>query len=110
MSSEQFALFLRVIRAPVFGRAYSAAPPTRFHAHLYQILRKLEAEGRKYFDFKPHVVLTDLPDDAAQISELADLNARIRTDWANRFRSDTETENKRTETCASGVSLFCSAI
>ena len=68
MSSEQFALFLRVIRAPVFGRAYSAAP-TRFHAHLYQILRKLEGEGRKYFDFKPHVVLTDLPDDAAQISE-----------------------------------------
>jgi hypothetical protein len=109
MSSEQFALFLRVIRAPVFGRAYSAAP-TRFHAHLYQILRKLEGEGRKYFDFKPDVVLTDLPDDAAQISELADLNARIRTDWANRFRGDTETENKRTENCASGVSLFCSAI
>jgi hypothetical protein len=30
-------------------------------------------------DFKPDVVLnelTDLPDDAAQISELADLNAR----------------------------------
>jgi nucleoside-diphosphate-sugar epimerase len=33
--------------------------------------------------FKPDVVLnelTDLPDDAAQISELADLNARIRTE------------------------------
>jgi len=26
--------------------------------------------------------------------------------WANRFRSDTETENKRTENCASGVSPF----
>ena len=43
-----FALFLRVIRAPVFGRAYSAAPKC-FHAHLYQILRILEGEGRKYF-------------------------------------------------------------
>jgi uncharacterized protein YbjT (DUF2867 family) len=34
-------------------------------------------------DFKPDIVLnelTDLPDDAAQISELADLNARIRTE------------------------------
>ena len=34
-------------------------------------------------DFKPDVVLnelTDLPDDAAQISEHADLNARIRTE------------------------------
>ena len=34
-------------------------------------------------DFKPDAVLnelTDLPDDAAQISELADLNARIRTE------------------------------
>jgi nucleoside-diphosphate-sugar epimerase len=34
-------------------------------------------------DFKPDVVLnelTDLPDDAAQISKLADLNARIRTE------------------------------
>ncbi len=34
-------------------------------------------------DFKPDVVLnelTDLPDDAAQISELANLNARIRTE------------------------------
>jgi len=34
-------------------------------------------------DFKPDVVLnelTDLPDDAAQIGELADLNARIRTE------------------------------
>ena len=34
-------------------------------------------------DFRPDVVLnelTDLPDDAAQISELADLNARIRTE------------------------------
>src|SRR6478736_6061227 len=34
-------------------------------------------------DFKPDVVLnelTDLPDDAARISELADLNARIRTE------------------------------
>ena len=34
-------------------------------------------------DFKPHVVLnelTDLPDDAARISERADLNARIRTE------------------------------
>jgi len=34
-------------------------------------------------DFKPDVVLnelTDLPDDAAQISERADLNARIRTE------------------------------
>ena len=34
-------------------------------------------------DFKPDVMLnelTDLPDDAAQISELADLNARIRTE------------------------------
>jgi nucleoside-diphosphate-sugar epimerase len=34
-------------------------------------------------DFKPDVVLnelTDLPDDAAQISELADRNARIRTE------------------------------
>ena len=34
-------------------------------------------------DFKPDVVLnelTDLPDDAAQISELADLNARMRTE------------------------------
>lgn len=36
-------------------------------------------------DFKPDVVLnelTDLPDDAAQISELAGLNARIRTEGA----------------------------
>src|SRR4030042_758045 len=34
-------------------------------------------------DFKPDVILnerTDLPDDAAQISALADLNARIRTE------------------------------
>ena len=34
-------------------------------------------------DFKPDVLLnelTDLPDDAAKISELADLNARIRTE------------------------------
>ena len=34
-------------------------------------------------DFKPDIMLnelTDLPDDAAQISELADLNARIRTE------------------------------
>jgi uncharacterized protein YbjT (DUF2867 family) len=34
-------------------------------------------------DFKPDVVLnelTDLPDDAARISELADLNARMRTE------------------------------
>jgi hypothetical protein len=52
---------LRVIRAPVFGRAYSAAP-TRFHAHLNQLLRKLGSEGRKYFDFKSDVVLTELTD------------------------------------------------
>ncbi len=39
----------------------------------------IEAVG----DFKPDVVLnelTDLPDDAAQISERADLNARIRAE------------------------------
>src|SRR6266567_1278415 len=33
MSSAPFALFPRVIHAPVFGRAYSAAP-TLFHADL----------------------------------------------------------------------------
>src|SRR6266700_396100 len=43
MGSAPFALFLRVIRAPVFGRAYSAAP-TLFHADHYGILRKLEGE------------------------------------------------------------------
>jgi hypothetical protein len=48
MSSAPFALFLRVVRAPVFGRAYSATP-TLFHADLYGILRKLEGEGPKYF-------------------------------------------------------------
>jgi nucleoside-diphosphate-sugar epimerase len=40
---------------------------------------------RAVCDFKPDVVLnelTDLPDDAARISELADLNARIRTEGA----------------------------
>jgi hypothetical protein len=61
-----FAVFggadeLRVIRAPVFGRAYSAAP-TRFHAHLNQLLRNLGGEGRKYFDFKSDVVLNELTD------------------------------------------------
>jgi nucleoside-diphosphate-sugar epimerase len=43
----------------------------------------LEALIQAVSDFKPDVVLnelTDLPDDAAQISELADLNARIRTE------------------------------
>jgi nucleoside-diphosphate-sugar epimerase len=42
-----------------------------------------EALIRAVRDFKPDVVLnelTDLPDDAAQISELADRNARIRTE------------------------------
>jgi nucleoside-diphosphate-sugar epimerase len=42
-----------------------------------------EALIQAVHDFKPDVVLnelTDLPDDAAQISELADLNARIRTE------------------------------
>jgi nucleoside-diphosphate-sugar epimerase len=42
-----------------------------------------EALIREVRDFKPDVVLnelTDLPDDAAQISELADRNARIRTE------------------------------
>jgi len=48
MGSAPFALFPRVIRAPVFGRAYSA-PPALFHADLYGILRKLEGEGPKYF-------------------------------------------------------------
>ena len=46
MGSAPFALFPRVIRPPVFGRAYSAAP-TLFHADLYGILRKLEGEGPK---------------------------------------------------------------
>ena len=39
-------------------------------------------------DFKPDVVLnelTDLPDDAAQISELADLNARNRTEGTRKL-------------------------
>jgi nucleoside-diphosphate-sugar epimerase len=43
----------------------------------------LEALIQAVGDFKPDVVLnelTDLPDDAAQISELADLNARVRTE------------------------------
>jgi hypothetical protein len=48
MGSAPFALFPRVIRAPVFSRAYSAAS-TFFHADLYGILRKLEGEGPKYF-------------------------------------------------------------
>jgi len=48
MGSAPFALFPRVIRAPVFSRAYSAAP-TFFHADLYGVLRKLEGEGPKYF-------------------------------------------------------------
>jgi hypothetical protein len=61
MSSAPFALFLHVIRARVFGREYSAAP-TRFHAHLYQLLRKLDGEGPKYFDFKLDVVLNELTD------------------------------------------------
>jgi hypothetical protein len=42
-----------------------------------------EALIRAVGDFKPDVVLnelTDLPDDAAQIGKLADLNARIRTE------------------------------
>ena len=42
-----------------------------------------EAFIRAVCDFKPEVVLnelTDLPDDAARISESADLNARIRTE------------------------------
>ena len=42
-----------------------------------------EAFIRAVCDFKPDVVLnelTDLPDDAARISERADLNARIRTE------------------------------
>jgi hypothetical protein len=42
-----------------------------------------EALVQAVSDFKPDVMLnelTDLPDDAAQISELADLNARIRTE------------------------------
>jgi len=42
-----------------------------------------EALIRAIRDFKPDVILnelTDLPDDAAQISEHADLNARIRTE------------------------------
>jgi len=42
-----------------------------------------EALIRAVRNFKPDVMLnelTDLPDDAAQISELADLNARIRTE------------------------------
>jgi hypothetical protein len=47
MGSAPFALFPRIIRAPVFGRAYSAAP-TLFHADIYGILRKLEGEGPKY--------------------------------------------------------------
>jgi nucleoside-diphosphate-sugar epimerase len=47
----------------------------------------MSSTGRHFIlavhDFKPDVVLnelTDLPHDAAQISELADLNARIRTE------------------------------
>jgi len=48
MSSAPFALFLRVVRAPVFGRAYSETP-TLFHADLYGILRKLEGEDPKSF-------------------------------------------------------------
>ena len=42
-----------------------------------------EALSQAVRDFKPDVVLnelTDLPDDAAQITKLADLNARIRTE------------------------------
>ena len=46
MGSAPFALFPRVIRAPVFGRTYSVAS-TLFHADLYVILRKLEGEGPK---------------------------------------------------------------
>jgi hypothetical protein len=48
MRSAPFALLSSVIRTPVFGRAYSGTP-TLFHAGLYEILRKLEGEGPKYF-------------------------------------------------------------
>jgi hypothetical protein len=57
MSSAPFALFLRVIRAPGFGRAYSAAP----HAFPCSPLpTSTETGGRRsqIFDFKPDVVLT----------------------------------------------------
>jgi hypothetical protein len=46
MSSAPFALFLRIIRAPVFGRAYSAAP-TLFHSDSYGVLRKRGSEVPK---------------------------------------------------------------
>jgi hypothetical protein len=44
MGSAPFALFPRVIRAPVFGRAYSAAP-TLFHADHLQ--NSTETGGRR---------------------------------------------------------------
>ena len=48
VGSAPFALFPSVIRAPVRGRAYSGTP-TLLHAGLYDILRKLESGGPKYF-------------------------------------------------------------
>jgi hypothetical protein len=54
MSSAPFALFLRVVRAPVFGRAYSETP-TLFHADLYGILRKLEGERSQIIRYGFHV-------------------------------------------------------
>ena len=55
MGSAPFALFQPVIHAPVFGRAYSAAP-TLFHADLYGILRKLEGESPKYFARRGRII------------------------------------------------------
>jgi hypothetical protein len=66
MSSAPFALFLRVIRPPVFGRPYSGAP-TRFHADLYGILRKLEGEGPKYFARRANHSASQMPNNSAQI-------------------------------------------
>jgi hypothetical protein len=45
--STPFALFPRVVRTPVFGRAYSTTP-TLFHAGLHEIIRKTEGEGPGY--------------------------------------------------------------
>ena len=57
-------------------------PPRRAEPILCDVFDR-EALIQAVRDFKPDVLLnelTDLPDDAAQISELADLNARIRTE------------------------------
>jgi hypothetical protein len=58
--------------------------------HLRRPNARHNGEIQAVRDFKPYVVLnelTDLPDDAAQISKLANLNARIRTEesFVDRF-------------------------